>query len=160
MEQILLAYGLSKENVIAIMILYESTKAMVRSPDSDTDFFNILKGVLHWDTFALYLFIICVDYVLWMLIDLIKENGFTLKKKDTKQTISRRNYDIEDYSGERKTCWMFSYVFKVNINSLTFDQGCQTKKKKKKKYQSHYFLSRPHKKAFNNLSLSPPHHNK
>ena len=33
MEQILLAYGLPKETVITIMMLYKNTKAMVCSPD-------------------------------------------------------------------------------------------------------------------------------
>ena len=41
MEQILLEYGLPKEIVSAIMMLYKNTKAMVRSPDGDTDFFDI-----------------------------------------------------------------------------------------------------------------------
>ena len=39
MEKILLAYGIPKEIVAAIMILYRSTKLMVRSPDGDTEFF-------------------------------------------------------------------------------------------------------------------------
>ena len=42
-------------------------------------FFDIVTGVLQRDTLTLSLFIICWDYILWMLIDLIK-NGFTLKK--------------------------------------------------------------------------------
>ena len=40
----------------------------------ETDFFNIVARILQGDTFAPYLFIICLDYVLWVLIDLIKEN--------------------------------------------------------------------------------------
>ena len=36
MEQILLAYGLPKETVAAITILYRNTKVKVRSPDGDT----------------------------------------------------------------------------------------------------------------------------
>ena len=35
MEQILLAYGIPKETVAAIMILYINTKVKVRSPDRD-----------------------------------------------------------------------------------------------------------------------------
>ena len=35
MEQILLAYGLPKETVTAIMILYRNTKVKVCSPDGD-----------------------------------------------------------------------------------------------------------------------------
>ena len=40
MEQILLAYGLPKETVAAIMILYRNTKVKVHSPDGDIDYFD------------------------------------------------------------------------------------------------------------------------
>ena len=43
MEQILLAYGLHKETVAALMMLYKNTKVKVRSPDGDTDFFLICR---------------------------------------------------------------------------------------------------------------------
>ena len=59
MEQILLAYGIPKETVAAITILYRNTKVKVRSPDGDTEYFDIVAGVLQRDT----LFIICLDYV-------------------------------------------------------------------------------------------------
>ena len=36
----------------------------IRSLDGDTDFFDIIAGVLQGDTLAPYLFIICLDYVL------------------------------------------------------------------------------------------------
>ena len=81
MEQILLAYGLIKETVAAITILYRNTKVKVRSPDGDTEYFDIVAGVLQGDTLAPYLFIICLDYVLWTSIDKIRENGFELTKK-------------------------------------------------------------------------------
>ena len=81
MEQILLAYGIPKETVAAIMILYRNTKVKVRSPDGDTDYFDIVAGVLQGDTLAPYLFIISLDYVLRTSIDKIKENGFELTKK-------------------------------------------------------------------------------
>ena len=61
MKQILLEYGLPKETVAAIMILYRKTKVKVRSPDVDTDYFDIVAGVLQGDTLAPYLFIICLD---------------------------------------------------------------------------------------------------
>ena len=61
MEQILLTYGLPKETVTVIMMLYKNTKVKVRSPDSDTDDFDILSGVVQGDTLAPYLFIICLD---------------------------------------------------------------------------------------------------
>ena len=64
MEQILLAYGLPKETLAAIMILYKNTKVKVRSPDGDTEYFDIVAGVLQGDILAPYLFIICLDCVL------------------------------------------------------------------------------------------------
>ena len=70
MEQILLAYGLPKETVAAITILYRNTKVKVRSPEGDTEY-----------TLVPYLFIICLDYMLRTSIDKIRENGFELKKK-------------------------------------------------------------------------------
>ena len=79
MEQILLAYGIPKETVAAITILYRNTKVKVRSPDGDTEYFDIVAGVLQGDTLAPYLFIICLDYVL--RTSKIRENGFELRKK-------------------------------------------------------------------------------
>ena len=49
-----------------------------------TDYFDIVTGVLQ-DTLAPYLFIICLDYELRMLVHLIKENVFTPKKKKPKK---------------------------------------------------------------------------
>ena len=80
MEQILLAYGLPKETVAAITILYRNTKVKVRSPDGDTEYFDIVARVLQGETLAPYLFIICLDYVLR-----IRENGFELKKKRSRR---------------------------------------------------------------------------
>ena len=81
MEQIILSYGLPKETVAAIMMLYRNTKVKVRSPDGDTDYFGIVAGVQRGDVLASYLFIICRDYVLRMSIDKIKDNSFKLTKK-------------------------------------------------------------------------------
>ena len=64
MEQILIAYGIPKKTVAAITILYRNTKVKVQSPDGDTEYFDIVAGVLQGDTLAPYLFIICLDYVL------------------------------------------------------------------------------------------------
>ena len=80
-EQILLAYGLPKETVAAITILYRNTQVKVRSPDGDTEYFDIVAGVLQGDTLAPYLFIICLDYVLRTSIDKIREKGFELTKR-------------------------------------------------------------------------------
>ena len=83
MKQILLAYGLPKETVTAITILYRNTK--VCSPDGDSEYVDIVAGVLQGDTLAPYLFIICLDYVLKTSIDKIRENGFELTKKRSRR---------------------------------------------------------------------------
>ena len=67
------------------MILYRNTKVKVRSPDGDTEYFDIVAGVLQGDTLAPYLFIICLDYVLRTSIDDIRENGFVLTKKRSRR---------------------------------------------------------------------------
>ena len=73
----------------------------MRSPDGDTDYFDIVAGVLQEDTLAPYLFIICLDYVFRTLIDKIKENSFELTKKRSRRypakTISNADHadDIE-----------------------------------------------------------------
>ena len=89
MEQILLTYGIPKETVAAITILYRNTKVKVRSPDGDTEYFDIVTEVLQWDTLAPYLFIICLDYVLRTSIDKIRENGFELTKKRSRKHPSK-----------------------------------------------------------------------
>ena len=95
MEQILLAYGIPKETVAAITILYRNTKVKVRSPDGDTEYFDIVAGVLQRDTLALYLFIICLDYVLRTSIDKIRENGFELTKKRSRRYLATTITDAD-----------------------------------------------------------------
>ena len=85
MKEILSAYGVPKETVDAIMILYQDTCSMVRSPDGDTDFFDISAGVLQGDTLAPYIFIICLDYILRKAPDKNNELGFTLAKRKSKR---------------------------------------------------------------------------
>ena len=48
--------------VTSIRMLNKNTKAMVHSPDGDSNF-DIVR-VFHGDTLALYLFIFGLDYVL------------------------------------------------------------------------------------------------
>ena len=47
-EQILRAYGVPKETVAAITILYRNTKVKVRSPDGDTEYFDIVAIWMHY----------------------------------------------------------------------------------------------------------------
>ena len=98
MEQIILAYGLP-QTVVAIMMLYKNTKAKVRSPDEDTDYFDIVARVLQGDTLAPYLFIICLDYVIRMSIDLMKENGF-IQAKERSRRYSAQTIMDADYAND------------------------------------------------------------
>ena len=99
MEQILIAYGLPKETVAAITILYRNTKVKVRSPHGDTEYFDIVAGVLQGETLPPYLFIICLDYVLRTLIDKIRENGFELTKKRSRRYPAKTITDA-DYADD------------------------------------------------------------
>ena len=99
MEQILLAYGLPKETVATITILYRNTRVKVCSLDGDTEYFDIVAGVLKGNTLAPYLFIICLDYVLRTSIDKIRENGFELTKKRSRRYPAKTITDA-DYTDD------------------------------------------------------------
>ena len=99
MEQIQRAYSLPKETVAAITRLYRNNKLKVRSPDRDTEYFDIAAGVLQGDTLSPYLFIICLDYVLRTSIDKIKENGFELTKKRSRR-YSPKTITDADYADD------------------------------------------------------------
>ena len=64
MLKILRAYGIPDIIVQAISVMYSNTKAVVLSPDGETDAFQIQAGVLQGDTLAPYLLVIVLDYVM------------------------------------------------------------------------------------------------
>ncbi len=70
-------------------------KVKVRSPDGDTEYFDIVAGVLQGDTLAPYLFIICLDYVLRTL-----ENCFELTKKRSRWYLAKTITDV-DYADDK-----------------------------------------------------------
>ena len=84
------------EAITNIMMLYKNTKETFCFPDGDTDYFDIVAGVLWKDTLAPYLFIICLDFVLWKSIDKLKDNFFKLTKERSRrypaQTITDADY--------------------------------------------------------------------
>ena len=127
MEQILLAYGIPKEAVAAITILYRNTKVKVRSPDGDTEYFDIVAGVLQGDTLAPYLFIICLDYVLRTSTDKIRENGFELTKKRSRRypakTITDADYaETLLHSLERAATGIGLYVNAHKTEYMCYNQ--------------------------------------
>ena len=62
-------------------MLKKDKKAMLPWTSSDNGFFDIVFQVLHVNTIASFLFIICVYYAQQTSIDQIRRNGFTLKKR-------------------------------------------------------------------------------
>ena len=113
MEHILLTYGLPKETVAAITMLYRNTKEKVLSLDGDTDYFDIVAGVLPGDTLAPSLFIISLDYVLRTSIDKMKEKSFKLTKERNRRypakTITNVDYAdaiVQIHPPKPKPCYI------------------------------------------------------
>ena len=80
---ILRAYGIPEKIVKAIEVMYTNTRAKVLSPDGETDFFEILAGVLQGDTLAPFLFVIVIDYVLRRAVGGYEHLGLTLAEGRT-----------------------------------------------------------------------------
>ena len=80
-------------------MLYKKPKVKVSSLDGDTDFFDIIAGVLQGDTLAAYLFIIGWDYVLWTSVDKMKDNGFELTKERSRRYPAKSIVDV-DYADD------------------------------------------------------------
>ena len=99
MKDILLAYGIPCETVNAIMMLYKDTRCLVRSPDGDTSFFDIVAGVLQGDTLAPFIFVICLDYVLRRAIDEKTDLGFTLYERRSRRHDAKKVSDA-DYADD------------------------------------------------------------
>ena len=86
MMNILKAYGVPPNLLNAIMHTYKNTRAKVVTPDGDTDYFDILAGVLQGDTLAPFLFAIVIDYCMRMAIGDDEEKlGFTLERRRSRR---------------------------------------------------------------------------
>ena len=68
---------------------------MVRSPDEDTEFFDILAGLLQGDTLAPFLFVICLDYALRICVDKCNEYGVTLDLARSKRFPNKKITDAD-----------------------------------------------------------------
>ena len=124
MAEILKSYGIPNKIINAIMILYSNTKSMVRSPDGDTELFDINSGVLQGDTLAPLLFIITLDYVLRTSIDLHKDLGLTLQKSRGRRyptvTISDADYadDLALFADSCSDAEKLLHVLEEKANSV------------------------------------------
>ena len=87
MIKILKAYGIPEKMVDAIAILYNNTRAKILSPDGETEYFEIIAGVLQGDTLAPYLFAIVLDYAMMMALNGNEERlGFQLTRRRSRRT--------------------------------------------------------------------------
>ena len=66
---ILRAYSVSDRIVQATGLMYNNTRACVLTPDGNTDYFELLAGVLQVATLALFLFTIILYYTMRQAID-------------------------------------------------------------------------------------------
>ena len=87
----------TKRNLAAITILYRNTKVKVHSPEWDTEYFDIVAGVLQGDTLVPSLY--HLDYVLRTSIDKIWENHFELTKKRIRRYPAKTITDV-DYADD------------------------------------------------------------
>ena len=83
------AYGIPVEIVDVINIMYTNTTAQVLSADRDTEFFEILAGVLQGDTLAPYLFIIALDYTMRQAVGNESNLAFTLDRSQSRQHLAK-----------------------------------------------------------------------
>ena len=85
----------SEQLVNAISLLYEKTRAKVQSRDGETDYFEILAGVLQGDTLAPYLFAIVIDYVMRRAVgDRANELEFSLHPRKSRRVPSINVTDL------------------------------------------------------------------
>ena len=133
--QILRAYGVPEKIVTAIAATYSQTWAKVRTPDGDTESFEILAGVLQGDTLAPFLFIVALDYALRCAIDGREEElGFTLAKRASRRVPAKTLTDL-DFADDislvsdttEKACKL---LIEVESQCLRIGLGMNTKKTK------------------------------
>ena len=86
----------------------------VRSPDGDTEYFDIVAEVLQGETLAPYLFII---YVLTTSIDKIRENSFELTKKKSRRYPAKTITDA-DYADDIAILANTPYQAETLLHSL------------------------------------------
>ena len=86
MMAILRAYDIPEKLVQAISLMYDKTRARVITPDGETEFFEILAGVLQGDTLAPFLFAIVLDYAMRQALNGREEElGFKIERRRSRR---------------------------------------------------------------------------
>jgi len=101
MMKILRAYGISPNLLRAIEAMYTNTRAVIVTPDGETQEFDIFAGVQQEDTLAPYLFIIVLNYALRKATEKMEEEigfRFTITPKRSRRTpaVTLTDLDIAD----------------------------------------------------------------
>ena len=99
--EVQLVYSTAPTNWVNMIWLFSQINLIIRIKYGDTDYIDIVAGMLQGPLLVLYLCIICLVYVLRTFIDLMKENGFKLAKKRSRKYAARKNTD-EDYANDIK----------------------------------------------------------
>ena len=75
--------------------MYSNTTAQVLSPVGNTEFFEILAGVLQGDTQAPYLFLIVLDYTMRQAVGNESNLEFTLDRSQSRRHPAKVIYDAD-----------------------------------------------------------------
>ena len=84
-REMLKAYGVPVEIVHAVNMTNTNTTAQVLPPDGDTEFFEILAGVLQGNTLAPYLFIFAMYCTTRQAVGNENNLGFTLDRSRSRR---------------------------------------------------------------------------
>ena len=98
MFEILGFYGIPEPMIEAIRVLYTDTSSTIMTPDGETEPIDIIAGIRQGDTLAPFLFIMVLDYVLRMSLDLNKTKGLQLhpRKSSRHPAIHLTDADFAD----------------------------------------------------------------
>ena len=94
LPDILAAYGIPKNIIIAIMSLYTNTKAKVLTPEGPTLEFLTNLGILQGDVLAPLIFIIVLDYILSLAIP-SDAPGLTLQQRKSSRHPATKMSDLD-----------------------------------------------------------------
>ena len=82
MMRILASYRIPNRIVNAISKFYENTKVRVLTPEGETQYFDIIAGVLQGDTLAPHLLIIVINHIMRLAVGSKAEDlGFMLRSR-------------------------------------------------------------------------------
>ena len=127
--EILRAYGVPEKIVSAIAATYAQTWAKIRTPDGDSESFQILGGVLQGDTLAPFLFIVALDYALRCAIGGREEElGFTLVKRASRRVPAKTMTDLD-------------FADDISLASNTVEQACKLLAEVERQKQMHWVRS-------------------